>query len=608
MTTQQAMPLTEPTENHDQVEIKKNAQLLYKFAWGVEIFAVTIGLVLAILQGLTTYSQVEVSNALIGTAGWFTVMIATLPFLMVAAVELTKIPLASAFYFSKLLRWRLVFGVSLALISFITFETALNGFERNFNAMMLSIQADKIKLLQLNEKHETKTNRLKELSSLSREDIDQSFERRNEQIRNNELIQIKKLQEERAFLQGSLKDEAFNRLENNIQNLRKSKDQLIAERDVEKARMSEQFEQRVTGNKNDVQANRQSVNQQIARLQKELSDLQAERKQRLEEANFFTRGSVLDEMNPRISAKEQALEQAQNQLLNFSESAMDARRLVQLNQSHERIEAKYAKQIQAIDTEIKALEKEINKNLGFKQKGIEPDLKIIEQSLSEYSQSANAQRRDNEAQKSKELAELASREPEIEKLKLELFEITSAIGAVKHSFNLKVQDNQIYRIAKWAYNKEKAEDVEEEQVAFIAAVWFGSLAFLVAFTGVILAIASFALKDKKNIMENPKKEPVFKKALRSMRRYYVAKKKIHKKPIIQQVPVEVVREVVVEKIVPTEVKVEIPVDRIVKQEVPVEVIKREIVHVPFYTNDKALVELSNVKTAPQNSQSTKEDV
>ena len=34
-----------------------------------------------------------------------------------------------------------------------------------------------------------------------------------------------------------------------------------------------------------------------------------------------------------------------------------------------------------------------------------------------------------------------------------------------------------------------------------------------------------------------------------------------------------------------------PVDRVVKTEVPVEIVKRELVHVPMYTNDLKLLKL-----------------
>ena len=44
-----------------------------------------------------------------------------------------------------------------------------------------------------------------------------------------------------------------------------------------------------------------------------------------------------------------------------------------------------------------------------------------------------------------------------------------------------------------------------------------------------------------------------------------------------------------------EVKVDVPVEKIVVQEVPVEVIKKEVVHVPIYTNDPDLIKFGTTK-------------
>ena len=36
-------------------------------------------------------------------------------------------------------------------------------------------------------------------------------------------------------------------------------------------------------------------------------------------------------------------------------------------------------------------------------------------------------------------------------------------------------------------------------------------------------------------------------------------------------------------------RIEVPVEKLVFKEVPVEVVKREVIHVPVYTNDEALL-------------------
>ncbi|KZZ13680.1 hypothetical protein A3749_26155 [Oleiphilus sp. HI0078] len=53
---------------------------------------------------------------------------------------------------------------------------------------------------------------------------------------------------------------------------------------------------------------------------------------------------------------------------------------------------------------------------------------------------------------------------------------------------------------------------------------------------------------------------------------------MQRRPVIKEVATEVIKEV--------------PVEKVVKVEVPVEIIKKEIVHVPLYTEDKSLLKLA----------------
>ena len=52
-----------------------------------------------------------------------------------------------------------------------------------------------------------------------------------------------------------------------------------------------------------------------------------------------------------------------------------------------------------------------------------------------------------------------------------------------------------HALAALASGAESAADVPKNYVASVAVIWFGSLAAMVAFTGVILAIASNVIRD-----------------------------------------------------------------------------------------------------------------
>ena len=61
--------------------------------------------------------------------------------------------------------------------------------------------------------------------------------------------------------------------------------------------------------------------------------------------------------------------------------------------------------------------------------------------------------------------------------------------------NTAIGDNQVYRMAQLFSGVDSAADTPPAYVVRIAAIWFGSLAAMVAFTGVVLALASNVILD-----------------------------------------------------------------------------------------------------------------
>ena len=70
-----------------------------------------------------------------------------LSIIVVTVIELTKIPLASVFYYAGKLTWRLVFFLALVAVTFITFDTILQGFELAYNQRS-SVVEDQRKLIE----------------------------------------------------------------------------------------------------------------------------------------------------------------------------------------------------------------------------------------------------------------------------------------------------------------------------------------------------------------------------------------------------------------------------------------------------------------------------
>ena len=102
---------------------------LLRMAWTVEIIVAIIGLFIGIIiiknaQGSDTIGDIFSAGIRLNdlTIG--------LIFIIVAVVELTKIPLATAVYYSVRLSWKIIFLIGLLLVNISTFETIVTGFER----------------------------------------------------------------------------------------------------------------------------------------------------------------------------------------------------------------------------------------------------------------------------------------------------------------------------------------------------------------------------------------------------------------------------------------------------------------------------------------------
>ena len=220
---------------------------------------------------------------------------------------------------------------------------------------------------------------------------------------------------------------------------------------------------------------------------------------------------------------------------------------------------------------------------------------------------------------------------EIEELK----ELQNEAAKIKRD---KVQGSSVYRLAALWYGKDDPAEVKKEEVKTISIIWFGSIAFIIATIGVILALASFVLRDKLAFIKNEERyvfksisrlitrlshlvkrlamiikyigqgiynvfggvASIFGKSVRnSIRRFFIELRKRARQPKIQivekEVPVEVekVKEVIVEKEIPVEKIKEVIVEKekVVYQEVPKEVVRKELVHVPLYSTEDGKVNL-----------------
>ena len=558
-------------------ERKKVSKNLLIFAWIIEVFAVVIGLAIALMQGVASFTESTADKPSVGFSGWANITIAVLPFVMVAIVELTKIPFVQAFYKSTLLRWKLLFGISLCFIASITFESAMNGFERNYSAMMSVIDKHKKELINVEESMIPLLEQRTRLETLTVEKIEAEYSERLKQVSAERDATANVITQRIADIRGSVQSEVTRNLEQQISDKRQVISQLQTEMSTELSRLSRELDASLNSSNSDLRIQRENINKQ---LNTEIENLKALRQKydKEIEATYFGAGAVRKRASEEISPKEKVIEELRSQLLGLSAVTNEQQMRENYQRNVARVRDDFNRRIALVDSEIKNLSSELQRNLGQRQSDVSLQLKTHQDELSRVNLLFTEQQEQNEERRQKDLGMLAQNTTAIAQLTDTIQQQQNKRIELRDLINQKVGDNQIYRMAQWYFDKESAADLDRSQVAIIAVIWFGSLAALIAFTGILLALASCALEDPKNSVDKVKHKNSLLKVASSVRKFYVYKRRRHKEPIIHEVPRDVVREV--------------PVDRVVKVEVPVEVIKKEIVHVPFYTNDKSLIEIT----------------
>lgn len=559
-------------------ERKKISKNLLRFAWIIEIFAVMIGLAIALMQGIASFDESTTNKPNVGFGGWANISIAVLPFIMVAVVELTKIPFVQAFYKSSLLRWKLLFGISLCFIALITFESAMNGFERNYSAMMTGIDRHKKELVNVEETMVPLLEQRTRLEALTAEKIEAEYSERLKQVSTERDSTANVISQRIADIRGSVQSEVTRNLEQQISGKRQIMSQLQTEMSSELSRLSKELDASLNFASSDLQTQRESLNRQLNTELARLNQVRQQSEKEIADASIFTENSVRKRTATEISAQEAIVASLRQQLNSLTITNKEQLMRDNYQANVVRVRDDFNARIGSVDAEIKALSIELQRNLGKNQSDVSLQLKSHQDELARVNLLFSEQQKQNEERRQKDLGMLAQNTALIAELTSTIQQKQNNRIELRDLINQKVGDNQIYRMAQWYFDKESAADLDRSQVAVIAVFWFGSLAALIAFTGILLALASCAIEDPKNSGDKAKHKNSLMKVAGSIRKFYVYKRRRQKDPIIHEVPRDVVREV--------------PVDRVVKVEVPVEVIKKEIVHVPFYTNDKSLIEIT----------------
>jgi hypothetical protein len=690
---------------------------LITFAWGVEFIAAGIGLLIAALIIIAARTQISdsIGNTGVTTAGGImNAFLGGLPFIMVAVVELTKIPLATACYHAATLFWRIVFVVGLLFLMLITFETILNGFERNFTQRTYVINQLRKNLIQAEEGIASIDGEVETLSSVTAESLRTDFDEEMSQIARNaknelsandqQITEIRKLYSGReAQVLQDQKDDIEKRLQGVEQRFIKERDRVDSEYGQKSSvRVESLNEQRANltkqadAIKEQIGASRRAEQEDLARIKDsehnssalgaELKRIEADYHQRTEElrttlenqesslaaqiaknreslqsiierksedikkeTHAFNRAGKTKEIEERyaltISSLQDELDVLQRKAagldiageirsLQVSQDAamQDARReYSNLATSGERqrneIRNKYAtarvpleRQVKEIlhrlgnlsaDTLLTESSAERDEKLAELRNAYEKERSVLSQTRNDLAQKlaeARAETEDrllpqlerlqnNGAQLVEKYAalrqttqdrhalrqeDLKGRERRIVELRDEQSEFQTTRLEIRDHINRRAEDSQIYRVTALWMGKDSPADVNNKELRLVSLVWFGSLAAITAWTGTLLAFAGLAVRYGSE-QKSPDGRTLPRRVLRSIRAAFVDIRRRSRRPRIIEKIIEK------EIIKPVEVVKEVPVDKVVYRDVPHEVVRKEIVYVPFFSDDPDLL-------------------
>ena len=583
-------------------------------AWAVEILAASIGLIIAFTMAYDAYNNSEVKN--VNTS--INALLGALPFLLIAIIEPTKIPLAGGLYKVKNWGWKILILFALLGLTAVTFETLFTGLERQVTNVTAQISRGKNSIQVLEKQNSQTSVDLAVLLSINlseeTQDLDTQIQK-NRELEKQQITSTKQDYENRLSVLEDQRSDAYERLDQ-IKNEQNTQDQ----------------------NKVDaIQSSLTALNQQIQDLNdtvrglrqssQELSreNVQDELIQRLE-SNIDQIKSRIEEVERWLNSNEgEQIKKAQraigvvddgkigaNTRRNFDswraseEQRIDPLRasiqdrLSQISRVNEQRKNSINGQIAELSKKIKNLEsqraiKELelqsakigngeisdtrSSALITKIDQIDQEIKTLNQrhdgELEQIRSSRNALQQDYELSKKQIETKSLEARKSIPKLEELLAKNNDTIMSLEADLTEKAQQNQIYRFAQKVGKYEDILLVKEKDLTFVSILWFGSIALVCATVGTILALISNIMTDPDAFVQKQQNRNNNKLA-RSIRKMLLAFRKrlqLKQKIIKVDVPIEVEKiveiEVIVEKIVEKPVVQE--VDKLVPEIVPIPV-------------------------------------
>ena len=605
----------------------KSGKRMYGFAWVVEIFAATTGLIIAWaiawqnLELNTVKAEIPIEA---GLSEWLGAIRAGLPFVIIAIVEVTKIPLASGFYYAKAFRWKMLFLFAILGLIFVTAETLYNGLETQLYQTETRILNERAKRDDFERQIEDKNQTIITLNNSSPEALQIKYEEERgdiENATNNQLDNLRNNYKERKeTLEGDINKlrelAAKGEVEGIIARMQIIEDRMEALRNEERDRIDDIRNATIAN----ISTERELTNETLTSLNDTISTKSAEKEScaQLEDGFFNNRKSACisridDDIRALNEQKNTATAQRNQKILTFQTN--EASLISQITEDTKL-------QIKIEEDRLVPLQEEYQERLDSALEGVQDQIDNFNNQLKVLTGTFNEETERINSEKTVQVTGLTQRHTQnmeaaidkparISKLEEEIIVLRSNISATEAEETKWAREIQVYRIASLVYAQDDMTKIEREQIRTVTFVWFGSIGFIVAIIGTILALAAFIMQDPQNFRpREPWLRPFIKDFPQSMRNFgnsigsgikgisfgfrYLNKsmgitlarlrKRLRNPKIVE---VDKIVEVEVEK----EIEKIVEKEKIVYKEVPKEIVRKELVYVPFYSAEKGTIDV-----------------
>jgi len=495
-------------------------------------------------------------------------------FFVVAVVELTRVPLVISIYRSHSFLWRIFGSLFLLLIMFIAFETMSVGFKRNVMMMEGDLNAFRIDKNNLSNQLETVFSEIQDNTDLTLESINKTF--------NDTMDNLFKERESRLDPHYKILDDIetansaaiSGAITNKIENLNNQIEQANNSRIAEISNFQNRIESQIQLLNSQISES----NQRIARILEQIAAIPTSlfnsNKNKINALN-----SEKDTISNSINSKNREITSLNNELTRESAS----------------INTKYDNIIKDLQNQLSQANEQVIQNEATTKNSNAGQKTNANLAIEEINKDIDQKALVAKDFKERQLKDLDKKTQKIEELTIQKVELQKKLNEVNNNINEATQGNLIYQFAEnfnfipACAGVSQPSDVSPDCKGFVESIWFGSLSAVVAITGTAVALGSEVLRTSTARRRN---NPYGKRPMRYLLAgiyRYVRRPKIKIEEKIVEKPVEVIKEVPVQKIE----YVEVPKIQ--------DVVKKQIIHVPLFTNDESLIDLSKDRKKKKNS-------